>query len=223
MAAITGRLAWLRLESAPLCISRRISMPTTRKKMVISTSLTKKCRSVLTVHGPRVERQRGMPRVEVALCPRRVGPEQGHGCGDEQHDAAHGLDMQHPAKASAGTLGCSLQRGMRLLGWKLRVKGKLLGESTYALLLVGKCRSNRFGKHTPRLKQARERLRQRGLKASVGGMAKRVRMARIVCRRPDLHRNTCHHHRMWRAPGAKCTEARPDLLRAKSRRDGKDI
>ncbi|WP_312564698.1 hypothetical protein [Comamonas sp.] len=65
-----------------------------------------------------------------------------------------------------------------------------MDESTYALSLGwGKCRSNRFGKHTPMLKQARGHLCQHGLKAGVGGMAKRVRVARLCASGP-----TCTKH-----------------------------
>src|ERR1700694_365220 len=44
-AATMGRVATLGSDSAPSCISRRISSPTTRKKMLMSPSLTQKCRS----------------------------------------------------------------------------------------------------------------------------------------------------------------------------------
>ncbi|MDT4832281.1 hypothetical protein FQZ97_658280 [compost metagenome] len=42
-AAIIGKAASLRLARAPSWISRRISMPTTRKNTVISASLIQKC------------------------------------------------------------------------------------------------------------------------------------------------------------------------------------
>src|SRR6202140_687881 len=44
-AATMGRVATLGSDSAPSCISRRISSPTTRKKTLMSPSLTQKCRS----------------------------------------------------------------------------------------------------------------------------------------------------------------------------------
>ncbi len=52
-AAITGSSAWRGWASAPECISRRISMPTTRKNTLISASLTQKCRDCDSCHGPR--------------------------------------------------------------------------------------------------------------------------------------------------------------------------
>ena len=44
-AAMIGSSATFGSASAPLCISRRISSPTTRKNTVISPSFTQKCRS----------------------------------------------------------------------------------------------------------------------------------------------------------------------------------
>ena len=39
-AAITGKIAWPKLERSPTCISRFISKPTCKKKMAIKPSLT---------------------------------------------------------------------------------------------------------------------------------------------------------------------------------------
>ncbi|MFZ7309624.1 hypothetical protein [Comamonas jiangduensis] len=91
-----------------------------------------------------------------------------------------------------------------------------MDESTYALSLGwGKCRSNRFGKHTPMLKQARGHLCQHGLKAGVGGMAKRVRVARLCASGPTC---TKHLPSPQHVVGTQRQVYRntADLLRAKS-------
>ncbi len=51
-AAIRGSMAWSILLSAPSWISRRISMPTTRKNRVISASLTQKCSGFEKTYSP---------------------------------------------------------------------------------------------------------------------------------------------------------------------------